>query len=311
MSARPPLHEFGHLFANHEPATVWEEAAHLIGEISPAYDLKTAKHVFDDIMQLFLGEYPGYCEIKTPYHDLPHTLDVFLCAARLMHGMYLAGNKPSDRDIDLVLLATLMHDIGYAQKRDGRECGTGAQYTPVHIKRGQEFMRNYIGEHGLPADYADDLVPIISCSDPVLPITQIAFPDEHVRMLGQVLGTADLVGQMADRNYLEKLVFLFEEFQEANLNLYKDVRDMMRKTHEFHLRIQKKLDEEFAGLYHKLQPHFLGTLGEDRNFYMESIRKNLEYLARIVDMDEAECFNHLRRGGIISKYLAEQSEKSH
>jgi len=282
-----------------------------MGDISPTYDFKAAKQAFDDVVRLFQGHYPGYCEIKTPYHDLPHTLDVFLCAARLMHGMYLDGSKLSDRDIDLVLLAALMHDIGYAQKRDGKESGTGAQYTPVHIQRGQEFMRNYINGRNFPADYADDLVPITYCSDPMLPITQIIFPNEHVRKLGQVLGTADLVGQMADRNYLEKLVFLFEEFQEANLNLYKDVHDMMRKTHEFHLKIQKKLDVEFAALYQKLQPHFLKTLDEDRNFYMESIRKNLDYLARIVDMNEEDCFSHLRRGGIISKYLAEQSTKTH
>ena len=35
--------------------------------------------------------------------------------------------------------------------------------------------------------------------------------------MGKVLGTADLVAQMADKNYQEKLPLLFLEFQEAGM----------------------------------------------------------------------------------------------
>lgn len=34
-------------------------------------------------------------------------------------------------------------------------------------------------------------------------------------MLGEILGTADLTGQMADRTYLEKLLLLFLEFEDV------------------------------------------------------------------------------------------------
>jgi hypothetical protein len=265
MNQRRNTRDHSHLFANSEPEEVWRKAADLIGSIAPSYKFAFFHMVFDDVIRLFRGEYPGYCPIKTPYHNLPHTLDVFLCAMRLIHGMQLSGMKLSNREIALVMVGTLLHDVGYAQKRDGTETGTGAQFTPTHVARGLEFMRSYAALRGIPADFAEDLVPVISCSDPRLPISIISFPNERILLAGQILGTADLVGQMADRNYLEKLAYLFEEFEEARMGDFKSVHDMMRKTGGFYAKIQTKLDEDFGGLYHRFLPHFKDTLGKERN----------------------------------------------
>jgi len=78
--------------------------------------------------------YPGYIPIQTPYHDLRHTLDVFICAVRLLHGVHLSGTPLDDEEITLVMIAALLHDIGYAQKVDEAN-GSGAQFTQVHVKR--------------------------------------------------------------------------------------------------------------------------------------------------------------------------------
>ena len=37
-------------------------------------------------------------------------------------------------------------------------------------------------------------------------------------ILGKMLGTADLLGQMSDRTYLEKLPFLYLEFKHAGID---------------------------------------------------------------------------------------------
>ncbi|HEY5993514.1 MAG TPA: HD domain-containing protein [Gallionellaceae bacterium] len=298
--------DYSHLFANSEPEEVWRKAVDLVISISPTFEFFVVRPVFDDVVRLFRGEYPDYYAIKTPYHNLPHTLDVFLCAARLMHGVHVSGMKLDNREIALVLFAALLHDVGYAQSRDGKETGTGAQYTPTHVARGLEFMRTYAREHGIPDDFVLDLAPVISCSDPKLPISGIAFPNDRILLAGQILGTADLVGQMADRKYLEKLAFLFQEFEEARMGDFKSVHDMMRKTGIFYAKILKKLDEEFGGMYHKFRPHFKVTLGEGKNFYMESISKNMDYLAKISALDESEYLTLLRRGGIIKQFLSDQ-----
>lgn len=302
MEHRQTTSDVSDLFTNTDPETVWSKATDLIKRTSPAFDFAIARTVFDDVMRLFHGEYPGYCQIKTPYHDLSHTLTVFLCGIRLMHGMQLSGANLTDREITLVMAATLLHDVGYAQVRDGNETGTGAQFTPTHVKRGIEFMRSYVAEHGFPSDFADVLAPMIFCSDPRMPVSRISFPNKRIRLAGQIVGTADLVGQMADRNYLEKLVSLYQEFEEARMGDYKSVHDMLRKTKHFYANIQRKLDNGFGGLYHKLSHHFKETLGTERNFYMEAIRKNMDYLAKITALSESEYLDHLRRGGIAKNH---------
>jgi len=302
MEHHPTNHAVNDLFANSDPDTVWRKAVDLINRINPTFNFTIARTVFDDVMRLFHGQYPGYTRIKTPYHNLPHTLDVFLCAVRLMHGMQLANAKLTDREITLVIIATLLHDIGYAQVIDGNETGTGAQYTPTHVKRGIEFMRHYATEQRLPANYIAALAPMISCSDPRLSISRIRFPSKRARLLGQIVGTADLVGQMADRNYLEKLVALYQEFEEARMGNYTSVHDMMRKTTNFYEKIQHKLDDNFGGLYHKLSFHFSNTLGTEHNYYLESIRKNMDYLSKITAMSEPEYLSQLRRGGIVNQF---------
>lgn len=309
MKRRHAISEIENLFTLSTPEPTWRAVTETITQASPAFDFTLLRIVFDDVLRLFHGEYPGYCQIKTPYHNLPHTLDVFLCAARLLHSLHLAGILLTDREITLVLTATLLHDVGYAQVCDGTQSGTGAQYTPTHVARGIEFMRQYAKEHGIPDDFTEDLAPIISCSDPMLSVTNIDFSDERIRLAGKIVGTADLVGQMADRTYLEKLVLLFQEFQEANMADYRSVHDMMRKTEDFHAKIQKKLDEDFSGLYRHFPLHFKALLGQERNFYMESIRKNMEYLSTVTAMEESEYLVHLRRGGIVTKFLADPTTR--
>ena len=287
------------LFASHEPGPTWNEVTGIIRRISPEFDFSTTQTVYDDITRLYRGEYPGYYQIKTPYHDLPHILDVLLCAVRLMHGAARSGNSLTDREMTLVMLAMLFHDTGYAQLLDGTETGTGAQYTKMHVMRSIEFMRRYVADHELSSDIATDLGPMIFCSEPMTPLSHINFPNERIRMLGQIVGTADLVGQMADRNYLEKLTYLYEEFEEGDIGDYQSLYELVCKTNEFYSSIKDKLDHEFGGIYNWLEFHFQDTLDTRENYYIESIEKNMAYLQKLVSLGEPDFRSHLRRGGII------------
>lgn len=69
--------EIDKLFANGNPDEVWTRAIDIVMRISPAYDFSLARTAFNDVVMLFRGEYPGYCPIRTLYHDLRHTLDGF------------------------------------------------------------------------------------------------------------------------------------------------------------------------------------------------------------------------------------------
>jgi hypothetical protein len=179
------------LFGSHTHCQIWQDAQSIIKRISPNYDFHFAQTAFDDVIRLFRGEYLGFQEIKTLYHDMQHTLSVFLCAVRLMHSMHLSGNHLSDDEVTMVVIASLMHDTGYAQLLDD-ESGTGAQYTQTHVERGIEFMEIYLAEQQFPAKFTLPIKCMMLCTNPALSLTDIRFPDERTRFLGQIVSTADL-----------------------------------------------------------------------------------------------------------------------
>lgn len=288
------------LFANNDPNEVWFKAFDLIRSISPGFDHSLIRTLFDDVVRMFHGDYPDYAPIQTLYHDLPHTLDVFMCTVRLLHGLYVSGTTMTDDELTLAMSAALLHDIGYAQ-RLADASGTGAQFTHQHVRRGIEFTTSYFTEKKFPLRYMEALEPIILATDLAQPFEQIDFPDERTKLLGQIIVSADMIGQMADRTYLEKLLFLYMEFSEARLGNYENIHDMLRQTGVFYTGIREKLDEELGGQYHYLTQHFKHTLGQEKNFYLESIEKNIDYLSKIIALDDAEHFSMLKRGSIVEK----------
>lgn len=300
MKNIPTYAEINNLFANVNPEEVWPKAAEIVRRINPAYDFRLARSVFDDVMRLFGGEYPGYCPIRTLYHDLHHTLDVFLCAVRLMHGVHISGTRLADNEMTMIMMAALLHDVGYAQL-EGEETGTGAQYTQSHVSRGIEFMQRYVVDWRLPPELAAPLKCIILCTNPALPLSEISFPDERTRLLGKIVGAADLTGQMADRAYLEKLLFLYLEFEEAHFGVYQNIQDLLRKTRKFYEVTQIRLDGDLDGIYTKLSFHFKDWFGVENNYYVESIEKNIAYLSKVTSLNEEKYLPMLKRGGIVEK----------
>lgn len=293
-----PSAEIRDLFINSDPDHVWQKACDIVHSINPNIELGGIRSVFDDVLRLFNGTYPGYSQIKTPYHDLPHTLDVFMCAVRLLHGVHVSDTRLNDDEIILILVAALLHDVGYAQQHEGAT-GSGAQHTQTHVSRGIDFMQQNLEKWHLPADWNVPLSLIMRCTELGYTFPPNSFPNPRIHLLGQIVGSADLVGQMADRIYLEKLLFLYLEFKEADLGNYQNMHDLLKKTRGFYELVRKLFDNEFGGIYHRLNNHFKNWVGIDRNFYLESIERNILYLDKVIVQNEADWLSMLKRHGIV------------
>ena len=300
MKKSPTPAEIDTLFNNDDPELVWSKTAEIVHRISPHYDFALVQSVYDDVMRLFRGDYPDYGPIKTLYHDLPHTLEVFMCGVRLMHGVHASGDHLSDEEITSIMLAILLHDVGYAQ-RSGEESGTGAQFTRTHVQRGIEFMRQYFAERNLASGITVTVTAMILGTEHNRPFSRINFDDDRSRMLARIVATADITGQMADRIYLEKLLFLYLEFREANFGSYQSMYDLLCQTNRFYEMTREKLDGALGGVYKMLKFHFRDMMGVSNNYYLESIEKNMAYLSRIVASNEAELFTMLKRNGVVEK----------
>jgi hypothetical protein len=293
------------MFIDSPDATI-REVKRICELISPAIDTNLIGEVFTDTLKLFHGEYPGYRSCNTGYHDLDHTIAVFLATARLIHGMVLLNHSFNPHGIFLGLTAALFHDAGFIQTKDDLG-GTGAKYTLGHEERSIEFVRTYFATRGLSKDDGENCSHMIACTILRVTPSQIPFPDSETALLGKIVGTADLLAQMADRNYLEKLLFLYKEFVEAGVPGFESEMELLQKTESFYKEFSKKrMEMDLGNLAPMIRHHFVERWGIDQDLYEVCILKNIDYLKSILESIDHDYHLKLRRGGIVTK-LKERS----
>jgi len=295
-----------------EPEAVLEEIGHIMARIPDGFDQAFFEKVFSDTQRLFHGEYPGYRASNTKYHSLEHTISVCLAAARLIHGGSLEGQRFSPRNISLTLAAALFHDTGLIQ-REGEVEGSGAQYTVGHEERSIAFAKQYLSTHAFSWEEQDHCAALIRCTKLDLSPRKIPFATGEMKTLGMIVGSADLLAQMSDRCYLEKLLLLYKEFEEARLGGFDSELDLLQNTVDFYEnRAKKRLQQDLGGVSVYVRAHFRDSWGMDRNLYDEFIQKNIDYLNSLLKTCEESyvCYlENLRRGGITRKALAAIKKK--
>src|ERR1043165_7167268 len=199
-----------------DPAAVEASVQASYLAVFPNAELNFVPHVFSWVVGAFQGKYADYLPIDAAYHDLEHTLQGTLCFVQILQTRHLANASPiiPQRLFDLGLLAILLHDTGYLKRGNDTE-GTGAKYTATHVHRSTEFAAAMMTEKGFPALDILAVRNMIQCTGVDAVLARIGFQSEAERMVGLALGTADLIGQMAAKDYVEKLPVLYSEFAEA------------------------------------------------------------------------------------------------
>ena len=242
---------------------------------------------FHDFEALYNGEFPGYRACDTGYHDVQHVLDVTLAMARLLDGYKQVGREHLDeRGFRLGVVLALYHDCGYIRRRTDTRHKNGAEYTLTHVARGGRFLKSYLPSIGM-GDMADLASRLVHFTGYETPVDSIRIDQPIQRVIGNLLGSADIVAQMADRCYLEKCYDrLYPEFilggiarrktSEGEQVIFASAADLIAKTAGFYTGAAKRLDQALEGAYHYAEPHFGG-----RNLYLEAVEKNMHY-ARVV-----------------------------
>lgn len=241
----------------------------------------------------FTGYFGDYQPVDTRYHDFEHTLQGTLCLARILYGRHGAEAKPAlnVKYFELGLLAILLHDTGYLKKWDDTH-GTGAKYTATHVGRSIEFAEKLLKEKKFTREDIRAVQNMIRCTGVDAVLDKIPFENELEKITGFALGTADLVGQMAASDYVDKLPILYQEFAEAEVHSgpgfitgFASAEDLMQKTPLFWKKIVLgKLEHEFGGLYHFLNSPYPGG----PNIYLNHIEANLERLKQQMPARQAE-----------------------
>lgn len=270
-----------------DPTAVAHEVQCIYVDLFPAADRYFIPRVLGGVLDCFCGGNPSFQPIDARYHDLEHTLQGTLCLARLLRGRHRAGAKPrlTQPLFELGLLAILLHDIGYL-KRCGDTEGTGAKYTPIHVRRSADFAAECLAAKGFPPAAIQAVQNMIQCTGIAAHPERIPFQNELERIVGCALGTADLLGQMAAPDYVEKLPVLYQEFAEAaafqcegcaEMPLFESAEDLIRKTPDFWEHcVKPRIERDFGGLH-----RFLAEPWPDGpNLYLDRIEANLDRIRR-------------------------------
>jgi hypothetical protein len=276
-----------------DPEHVGTSVIRLLSARYPGADLGALGHAFADTRALFRGAYPGYLPCDTLYHDLRHTLDVSLAMARLVDGhdrTHPDAERLGSRRAMLGVIIALLHDAGYLRRASEQEVGNGAVFTKVHVSRSADFLSRYLPTIGFAAE-AGVASRLVHFTGYEFEIEDIDVADPKDRLLGYMIGTADLIAQMSDRAYLEKCRdFLYDEFvwggiaREKLLDgrevvTYRSPEDLIRKTPDYYQNVaRRRIDQKLGAVDRYATAHFDGT-----NPYETAIAHTMVFLRHVLD----------------------------
>jgi hypothetical protein len=275
-----------------DPRAVAREVCRLLRRVYPKVDLAPVRKAFDTFTRIYSGALPGYHGCDTWYHDAQHSLDCTLAMARLLDGHERSAGRGrlGHRRARIGVIAALFHDVGYIRRLDETQFRNGAELTLCHVTRSGEFLAEFLPTVGF-AKEAPMVRRLVHFTGYEMALDAIKVHDAKDRRLGFLLGSADLMAQMADRNYPEKCRdFLYHEFVACGLAgearaghkvkpIYHSPDDLLRKTPEFARKIfNDRLDGYFEGAYRYIEDHFGGA-----NPYLAEIRRHIDFIRQAVD----------------------------
>ena len=207
-----------------------------------------------------------------PYHDIAHTILVADVGQTILHGRQIARGDLTPHDWIQAVVAMFFHDIGYLRnllpEDTAEDClvdqddqrvilpkgSTDAFMTPYHVTRGTMFVRERFAH-----DDVIDTALVNACIE----MTRFPVPRQseyqETDTLAGLVRAADLIGQMADPQYPQKLPRLFAEFVEtgeANRLGFTDVSDLRNSFPEFfYTEVQPYIGDGVAYLKRTQEGH--------------------------------------------------------
>jgi hypothetical protein len=207
--------------------TVIDNFVHqVVGEFGRAFPNETAyERLLEQSARIALETLVG---ADAPYHNMEHSILATDVAQSILWGRLISQGDVSAHDWVHSIVATLYHDIGFIRgllkgDRPGRYIAnasgdivepppgaTDAFMGPYHVARGQLFIRERFSTE--PAIDVEVLAHYIEMTSFPVPTSS------YYARVGDFAGlvrAADLIGQLADPQYIVKLSRLYMEFCET------------------------------------------------------------------------------------------------
>ncbi len=187
------------------------------------------------------------------YHNVEHTILVTLVGQEILRGKHIREGGVKCEDWLHFIVSLLCHDIGYVkgvcrQDQDGIYAmgiaddtihlspgATDAGLTPYHVDRGKLFVEERFGNNDIVK--AEIIKRNIELTRFPVPVDS---DHQDTRGYPGLVRAADLIGQLSDPRYLNKVSALFYEFEETGFNQavnYRNPGDLRRNYPKFYWNV--------------------------------------------------------------------------
>jgi hypothetical protein len=240
--------------------------------------------VLIDVTDLYNGQWPDYAPCQVGYHTIQHALDVTLAFARIISGYHIQNPDRiiPEHTYSAGIIAALLHDSGYLKDKMDID-GKGGKFSFSHVERSSLLVDKYLTRLSWTPEQTQYVRSIIELSDfthnPQIPV----FPSHEHDMVAKAVATADLIAQIADVDYIQRLHLLYEEFLEAyefegkkNLvNRSIHVYDSFQELHDETVAFYKNFILPRLHLFDRVDRNLVIFFKNGRNPYSENIIANL------------------------------------
>ncbi|WP_431134859.1 HD domain-containing protein [Psychroserpens mesophilus] len=169
--------------------------------------------IFKDVTTLLMNELPDYLT----YHNLNHTLYVIEKAEHIA-----SKENVSQKEILLVKIAALYHDLGFVKIREG------------HEKESCKIAKRQLSAYGYSKEDIDIICEAIMATK---------VPQNPTNHLGQILADADLE-YLATKRFKPVSELLYQELKYFNSDLTRDQWNQMQieflSKHNYHTKYCKR-----------------------------------------------------------------------
>lgn len=245
--------------------------------------------MMSDVEALYDGRWDGWQPCQVPYHTIEHVLAVVLVSLRILAGYGRCHQQPLDDEVRVLVAAALFHDSGYV-KRDHETAGRGGQFTFEHVQRSQQLAAYYL-EHRQewPCAHRQAVVILIGATEIIASQQSAAALSPQFEVVSRILASGDLLAQVADVHYIEKLPQLFAEFEEAyelcgrqelaarGIHVFSDLEALLAGSARF---IRQQVLPRLAALG-DMERYLQVYYAQPQSPYRQQLLKNLHYFESV------------------------------
>ena len=254
---------------------------------------------------LFHGKNAEFQPCDTAFHDFDHTMQATAAVADLLaaHRQNSVIASLEHRDWELAIAAAILHDTGYLKRRNDIS-GSGAKYSAIHVGRSCFHAWDLLPAFGFTKDELRQIQNAICATAISVSMDELPFRDPREWLIGALVATGDMLGQMAAEDYPERLAGLYLEFREATVfsrlqkasfALHKNLVDLLAGSEKFfNGYVMRMLDREWKGVYRILEDR------HGKNRYLDRIRINISRVNLMASSLASGC-----REAVSRKFLVE------